>query len=64
MAQLNLKMQFQSFDKVSKKFEYIRKTGGKLGRQFDDNLKSLKKLDGQLKQVGITLKNMANSESG
>ncbi len=51
MSQLNLKIQLQAFDKVSKQFENIRKAGGKLGRQFDDNLAELKKLDGQLKQV-------------
>lgn len=51
MSQLNLKIQLRAFDRVSRQFENIRKAGGKLGRQFDNNLAELKKLDGQLKQV-------------
>ncbi len=51
MSQLNLKVQFQAFDKMSKQFENIRKNAGKLGRAFDDNVKTLKKLDSQMHMV-------------
>ncbi len=51
MSQLNLKIQLQAFDRVSKQFENIRKVGRGLGKQFDNNLNELKKLDGQMKAV-------------
>ncbi len=51
MSQLNLKVQFQAFDKMSKQFGDIRKNAGRLGRAFDDNVKTLKKLDDQMHMV-------------
>ncbi len=51
MSELNLKVQFKAFDKMSQQFENIRKNAGRLGRAFDDNIKTLKKLDDQMHLV-------------
>ncbi len=51
MSQLNLKIELRAFDHVSKQFENISKSAGKLGKAFDKNLTELKHLDTQMKLV-------------